>query len=76
MTKKFWKPVFAQIDLKKATVWLKDGATPQNTLEIKVGEGNLTYSEKVNREYTLNRGILDKVRDGDQTPMDVSFDLT
>jgi hypothetical protein len=26
-------------------------------------------------EYTLDRGILDEVREGDQVPMDVSFDF-
>lgn len=41
-------------------------------LEIKVGDGNLTYNETHNREYKLNRGKIDKVRDGDQTPLEVS----
>lgn len=45
-------------------------------LEIKIGEGNLTYNEVKNREYLLNRGLLDTVRDGDDTPVDVSFDFT
>jgi len=44
-------------------------------LDIKVGEGNLTWSEKKAREYKLDRGLLDQVRDGDQQPMDVSFQL-
>jgi hypothetical protein len=41
-------------------------------LEIKLGDGTLTYSETKNREYKLNRGIIDKVRNGDQAPMDVA----
>lgn len=41
-------------------------------LEIKLGDGTLTYSETKNREYKLNRGIIDKVRNGDQAPLDVS----
>ncbi len=41
-------------------------------LELKLGDGTLTYSETKNREYKLNRGIIDKVRNGDQAPMDVS----
>lgn len=42
-------------------------------LKITVGEGNLTFSEKVNREYKLNRGVIDQVRNGDQVPMDVTM---
>jgi hypothetical protein len=41
-------------------------------LEIKVGEGTLSYSETKNREYKLNRGKIDKVRNGDEAPMEVS----
>lgn len=71
-----WTPVFVQIDLKDATLKLRDGSTPTaNEIEIKIGEGNLTYSENRNIEYTLDRGNLDEVREGDQVPMDVSFDL-
>lgn len=45
------------------------------TLEIKIGEGNLTYDEKRTMQYTLDRGNLDTVREGDQVPMDVKFDF-
>ena len=69
-------PVFAQIDLKYTTLKLQDGSTPTaNYIEIKIGEGNLTYSENKTIEYTLDRGLLDEVREGDEVPMDVSFDL-
>lgn len=69
-------PAFIQIDLKDATLTLQDGTTPTAlSIEIKIGEGNLTYDESKNIEYTLNRGLLDEVREGDQVPMDVSFDL-
>lgn len=44
-------------------------------LEIKIGEGNLTYTESSEYEYDLDRGILDSVRAGDQVPMDVSLDF-
>ena len=44
-------------------------------LEIKVGEGNLTYDESLTRDYILNRGNLDTVRDGDDVPVDVSWDF-
>ena len=76
MNKKLWAPVFAQIDLKNAMLYIRDGTTPTaEEIEIKIGEGNLTFSEKINREYTLNRGTLDEVRNGDEVPMDVSFDI-
>lgn len=66
----------AQIDLKNVLLYLKDGTTPTaNQVEIKVGEGTLTYTESREMEYTLNRGLLDTVREGDEVPMDVSFDL-
>jgi hypothetical protein len=73
---KSWNTVYAAIDLKNATLKLRDGTagTPVE-IEVKIGEGNLTYSEKRNMTYTLDRGILDEVREGDQVPVDVSFGL-
>lgn len=44
-----------------------------NFLQVKIGDGNLTYSEKKPREYKKDRGKLDQVRDGDQMEMDVNF---
>lgn len=44
-------------------------------LEIKVGEGNLTYDEKRNMEYKKDRGALDTVREGDEEPIDVRLDI-
>lgn len=73
LIRKVWNAVYAQIDLKQATIKLKDGASA--SLEIKVGEGNVSYSEKRNINYTLDRGLLDEVREGDQVPVDVSFGL-
>lgn len=68
-----WSPVFLQIDLKDTTIKIKDGGA--NEIEIKVGEGNLTYTESRNMEYTLDKGILDEVREGDEIPVDLSFDF-
>lgn len=45
------------------------------TITVKIGAGTLTYSEKRNMEYTLDRGTLDEVREGDEVPMDVKFDF-
>lgn len=44
-----------------------------NSLEVTIGDGNLTFDEKVVMEYKLNRGKLDQVREGDEQPMDVNF---
>lgn len=44
-------------------------------IDVKVGEGTLTFSEKRNMQYTLDRGKLDEVREGDEVPMDVKFDF-
>lgn len=70
-----WKPVFAQIDLKDATISLVDGTATPVELIIKIGEGNLTWSERRNIEYTLDRGTLDEVREGDQIPVEVRLDI-
>jgi hypothetical protein len=43
-------------------------------IEVKIGQGNLTYSEHRNIEYRLNRGKLDSAREGDEVPMDVTLD--
>lgn len=45
-------------------------------LEIKVGEGNLTYTETKNRKYIKDRGLLDTVRNDDEEPLDVKFEFT
>ena len=66
------KALYASIDFRNATITLKDGAAA--TLEIKSGEGNFTFSEKIDYQYTLNRGKLDDVRLGDEKPVEVSFD--
>jgi hypothetical protein len=45
------------------------------SLEVKVGEGNLTYDEKRNMEYKKDRGKLNTVREGDEDPIDVRLDI-
>jgi len=71
---KIWVPVYAQLDIKYALFKISDGGA--NSITVKVGEGNLTWSENRNVEYTLDRGLIDEVRLGDEVPMDVSFDFT
>lgn len=67
-----------KIHIRNATFTIKDGGvgTAQNSITVKVGEGNLTYSVKKSIEYILDRGDLDDVREGDQMPCDVSFEFT
>jgi hypothetical protein len=43
-------------------------------LEIKIGDGNLTYTEHKEYDYLLDRGNLDTVREGDEVPMDVRIE--
>jgi hypothetical protein len=44
-------------------------------IDIKIGDGNLTYSETKEYNYMLDRGDLDTVREGDQKPLDVSLEF-
>lgn len=44
-------------------------------IDIKVGDGNLTYTENKENEYLLDRGDLDSVREGNEVPMDVNLDF-
>jgi len=42
---------------------------------IKVGEGNLTWTEHNPMVYVLDRGELDDVKRGDEMPVDVKLDV-
>lgn len=46
-----------------------------NVLVIKLGEGNFQYTETRNMEYRRDRGRLDQVREGDEEPLQVTFDM-
>jgi len=70
---KYWKPVFAQFDLRHCTITIKDGGA--NSLEVRIGEGNLTYDETRAIKYTLDRGHIYDVRQGDDVPVDVKLDF-
>ncbi len=48
--------------------------SPQ-VLDVKIGEGNLTYTEHKDYKYMLDRGDLDTVREGDEKPVDVKTDF-
>lgn len=59
------------IDMKNCIFRLEDGGS--NYLALSVGDGTLTYSETKQREYLMEKGVIDTVRNGDQVPMEVSF---
>jgi hypothetical protein len=44
-------------------------------IEVKIGEGNLTYTESKEYEYELDRGNLDSVREGNEVPMEVNLEF-
>lgn len=64
----------AVIDIKNTTIIFRGGNFGE-FIEVKIGNGNLTYDEKTPRDYIKDRGLLDTVRNGDQDPMDVRFDF-
>lgn len=45
-------------------------------ISIKVGDGDVKYTETTNYSYDLDRGELDTVREGDEAPMEVTLDFT
>lgn len=66
-----------QIDLKNALLEILDGTTPTPLkIAVKLGEGTFSYTTHKDRQYYRNRGLLDTVRNGDEQPVDVSFDST
>lgn len=44
-------------------------------LEVKVGDGNISYDTERQLEYELDRGKIDAVVEGDDTPVSVNLDL-
>ena len=72
------------IDLKGVLLKIYDGNVnpsddlpgfTSNKLDIIIGEGNLTWTEKRNIAYKTNKGILYDVAEGDEAPLDVRFDF-
>lgn len=62
------------MDLKNCTVTLEDGASTPNTLDLKIDEGNITWSEKRNITAKKDRGILDYMKEGDQEACEVKLE--
>lgn len=61
-------------NLRNATFTISDLAS-SHFINVIIGDGNIVFEEKINREYLLNRGQVFTVVDGDDVPMDVSFDF-
>ncbi len=59
-----------------AGTYAEDGVVTfaSQELEIKIGDGNVTYTEHKEYQYLLDRGNLDTVREGNEVPMDVKLD--
>ena len=75
MLTKMFVPLFdRRIDMKDATIKIKDGDS--NEITVKIGDGNLSYTERRNIEYILDKGSLDDVREGDEVPVQVQMDAT
>jgi hypothetical protein len=44
-------------------------------IEVKIGEGNISWTEAKEYEYLLDRGDLDTVKEGDEQPLEVSLEF-
>jgi len=62
----------ARIDAKYCTITLEDGA--KHSVEVKLGDGDVSWTEHRDMEYMLDRGNLDTVREADQAPVDLTID--
>lgn len=62
-----------QRSLRDATLKIVDGGS--SDIEIKIGEGNISWTESRNLEYTHDRGAVSEVRLGDDEPCEISFDF-
>lgn len=61
------------VDIKNCTITVR-GGTQGQYLNVKLGNGNITYDEKRMMDYIRDRGKLDTVREGDEQPIDVKLD--
>lgn len=63
-----------RIELKCSTITFRDSGSGRE-VTLRVGEGNITWSEPREFEYMFDRGCLDTVRVSEQ-PLEVSIDMT
>lgn len=62
----------AQIDLRNVTIRLFDGSGVPNYIDVKIGEGDLSWSEKRQLDAVKSRGNLDTFRENEQVPLELS----
>jgi hypothetical protein len=62
------------MDLKNCTITLIDGSSTPNKLDLKIDEGNITWTEKREIKVKKDRGNLDYFKEGDQVPMAVKLE--
>lgn len=62
------------MDLKECTIIFSDGTGTPNTLELKIDEGNLTWSEKRNITAKKDRGVLDYMKENEQEACEVNLE--
>lgn len=65
------------IDIKNCDLTIKDGGSgeAQKSITLRIGAGNLTWTKATPREYILDRGRIWGIRNGDEVPMDVKFEI-
>lgn len=66
----------ARIDIKKCTFTFSDGTGTPLTIDIVIGEGNLTYTERRDLTYIPDGGVLDDVEEGDEQPLELRVDMS
>lgn len=76
MNTRKWVIPFALFDIKNALIKIEDGTpgTP-NSITVKIGEGTVGWTERKERRYILDRGLLDDVRNEDEAPLEVNLDF-
>jgi hypothetical protein len=60
-------------NLRDGKVIIQDGSPSPKQLEIPIAEGDLAFTQKSPSFVVLNRGRIDSRKQGDETPLDVSF---
>ena len=63
----------AQRSIRDGILTIKDGGS--ETLTVRIGEGNFTWNDRRNVDYTRDRGAIAEVRLGDDEATEVSFDF-
>lgn len=66
----FTPPLFHAVADEAAIVMLP------HQLKVRIGEGNISWTEKRPIVYVKDRGLLDTVRRGDEEPLEVKLDAT